>query len=783
MQLTGLIALAGAVVVEGANGKSEDVCAREVVAMVDYLLSDTTGSPEAKITSIKEAQVTDEGTISAIWSFADVDCSDFMKAQIVSFFEEALNLDVVFDNFQCTADKNLRVSFSVIPECETESHDRRVLSVCDLADLSSLGLISNSYTYTRVDGDTITVQCDTENGFTCDTQYCEQNFYCSADGWIPVDVGMVRLDAEGNYVGGCVPLECDVDDLDLTGNNYVVKTGTPEVVHFGESVLVNCAQGYSDIFWPSYQFQTVYCTDRDSFKNSVRAYCQASSTPVSSNCPPGSGTTLFGQTIEHENEVIADGDVVQLTCAEGFEATNTENDPVNITCGGENNLFPFTSHASLQLSSQYSELSCEPIYCESDDLDLGDAYTKTLPEQCSDECYTLSCQQGGGINCQLPYGSQIEISCASGYKSSDVNVETVLLDCMDSSSFFSLTGEDLGLICESHTTTTASSNATTIGLSKTTSESSDTTNASTVSTGTKASSVAPQEDPDTTPADPNTTPADPNTTTEGPDTTAVDPNTTIEDTDTTITDPPPTTEDTDTTITDPPPTTEDTDTTITDPPLPQITTEDPTKGIIEPEFGGLGVGGLAGLIVAIVVVIVIIIIVVVVVTNNKNQNDKKNPKDVPYNDEEDEKYTYSEDGDEDLQMHTAASKNLVDGIISAQMSGHSVEEGVSGDSGDATSTEDTGIEDFNNDSSTGAAQLIATIITAIDDVDVPAEETTTQEDPVPVTDATQALIGEVLANSEQDSAASEHTGDQSTMDSVDPSTESSSIAGRDDAYE
>jgi hypothetical protein len=183
------------------------------------------------------------------------------------------------------------------------------------------------------------------------------------------------------------------------------------------------------------------------------------------------------------------------------------------------------------------------------------------------------------------------------------------------------------------------------------------------------------------------------------------------------------------------------------------------------------------------VVIVIIIIVVVVVTNNKNQNDKKNPKDVPYNDEEDEKYTYSEDGDEDLQMHTAASKNLVDGIISAQMSGHSVEEGVSGDSGDATSTEDTGIEDFNNDSSTGAAQLIATIITAIDDVDVPAEETTTQEDPVPVTDATQALIGEVLANSEQDSAASEHTGDQSTMDSVDPSTESSSIAGRDDAYE
>ena len=172
---------------------------------------------------------------------------------------------------------------------------------------------------------------------------------------------------------------------------------------------------------------------------------------------------------------------------------------------------------------------------------------------------------------------------------------------------------------------------------------------------------------------------------------------------------------------------------------------------------------------------------VVVVVINKKKPEKAKDDDEPYNDADDEKDEYMEDGDEDLQMHTAASKNLVDGIISAQMKEHSMEEG---DSGDATSTEDTGIEDFNNDSSTGAAQLIATIITAIDDVDVPAEETTTQEDPVPVTDATQALIGEVLANSEQDSAAGEHSGaDQSTMDSVDPSTESSSIAGRDDAYE
>ena len=122
------------------------------------------------------------------------------------------------------------------------------------------------------------------------------------------------------------------------------------------------------------------------------------------------------------------------------------------------------------------------------------------------------------------------------------------------------------------------------------------------------------------------------------------------------------------------------------------------------------------------------------------------------------------------------------GIVDAQMNNASLED----DSGEHTTSEDTGIDDFNNDSSTGAAQLIATIIHAIDDVDVPSEETTTQEDPVPVTDATNALIGEVLANSDHDSAVTGDGADGSTMDSVDPSTESSTVGGppsRDDAYE
>ena len=127
-----------------------------------------------------------------------------------------------------------------------------------------------------------------------------------------------------------------------------------------------------------------------------------------------------------------------------------------------------------------------------------------------------------------------------------------------------------------------------------------------------------------------------------------------------------------------------------------------------------------------------------------------------------------------ISMHTDASKRLVDGIVAAQMNDPNLED----DSGDHTTSDDTGLEDFNNDTSTGAAQLIAHIIHAIDDVDVPA------------TDATESFVKEVLRDNDTNTSsalnsAADMAADASTMDSVDPSTGSSSYApaSRDGAYD
>merc|ERR1712224_260526 len=72
--------------------------------------------------------------------------------------------------------------------------------------------------------------------------------------------------------------------------------------------------------------------------------------------------------------------------------------------------------------------------------------------------------------------------------------------------------------------------------------------------------------------------------------------------------------------------------------------------------------------------------------------------------------------------------------------------------------------------STGAAELISSIISAIDDVDVAdADETTGphNEDPVATTDATKALINEVLT---ENSAAGDNSLSESRPDSEDEAT-------------
>lgn len=978
--------------VAAIDSKAVD-CSGDVVAMVQYVLSDSQGhDDEATISSIEAAHLTSNGGVSATWLFADTDCTSEMKKHVGMFLEETFDQTDVVDSFECVNnDASLSVQFTVMPQCNNK-HAARSLQLedsdCGDTDFSEFGLVNGTFIASSTSPTaSVNIECDLEIGYTCTAESCSQEFVCFEGSWMPQDVGLVYKNANDEWAGGCVPVTCPISDLDLDGNNYVVPDDTPDEIAFNDPVLINCASGHSDLFWPSYQFQTVYCTDRYSFRDQVRSYCQSNSAPFSTSCPADSGTTLYGQTVTFEGEEFLNGDTGAIVCGEGFEPVG-EVEEVAIDCGGENSASPTNPRASLEISDLFDDLMCAPVYCAYHDLDLGSRYSWSIPAaaDCSSECYTEECLLRDTPNCNLPYGTAVEVTCAEGFQATSNMTESQAV-CMSESGWATMTGESTGLICDTAdttmsmdttmapgttqspiTTTSTDGETETMGPvitdpdpNATTTQAPDpnaTTTATTTTaapdpnaTTTAATTTTAAPDPNATTATTTTGPTDPNatdsvtttaTTTAAPTTT--DPNATTSTSaatsstgaDTTVTttasDPnATTTATTTTTVADPNATTATTTaapaavdcgtnassctvfvsqdwseevcnawaadndvsaqtaiyreaftaainagsdggyvesdlfsdgnaatvcgsiravlpvspdgeaavndvfgngaevavtldpaqdpllftldtevttvTTVTTTAAPPTaapttaaqTTEDEPEGTTTAAPGSpddqtfieqVGVGGLAGIIIAIVVIVVLIIVIPIVVCKKKEESEEEEETEEEPNDEQDD--DGSENGDENidqdgLTIHTEASKRLVDGIVEAQMRDHN---NMEDDSGEHTTSEDTGIEDFNNDSSTGAAQLIATIIHAIDDVDVPADaepDNSTSQDPVPVTDATNALIGEVLATSEQDSnmTGENSSANQSTMDSVDPSTESNykNDDDRDNAYE
>jgi len=193
--------------------------------------------------------------------------------------------------------------------------------------------------------------------------------------------------------------------------------------------------------------------------------------------------------------------------------------------------------------------------------------------------------------------------------------------------------------------------------------------------------------------------------------------------------------------------------------------------------------------VVIVIVIVAIIVAVVVIEKNKKEAEEE---------EEDEEEEETGDGDDNADgdggddnvdgypMRTAAAQDLVDQIVSDQVPKEM--DDFSDNEGTSSGAEELAPE---AESSTGAAQLIESIIAAIDDVDPEVEgeapdgestEAGLAHDPQATTAATDALISEVLNDPDDDTNTNPVPEESATEDpsvTEDPTASSISVSETD----
>jgi hypothetical protein len=186
---------------------------------------------------------------------------------------------------------------------------------------------------------------------------------------------------------------------------------------------------------------------------------------------------------------------------------------------------------------------------------------------------------------------------------------------------------------------------------------------------------------------------------------------------------------------------------------------------------------IAVIVVVIVVVLVAVILIIVHFTGGfeKKKKPQKGPpglqKDLedPLMDEDDES---TQDDPNEGEMKTAAAKSLVGEIVNAQVPNSRDSE--TNNSNDSTT--DSELAPVADVTSTGAAELISSIISAIDDVDVNDEGATNtaseiagsearaadDDEVTPITHATNALIEQVLNDADGETA--ETSSQRSDMD-------------------